>query len=117
MKIQNKVFAVFGYNNTRIYDLFKISDIIRSKFGADLLLVKEGITPQDREVARYCFDHKLETPSIVQPVIEFLRIQDLHLLGCLPFSDKGVIGAAYVSEHLGLVGDTSETSSAMLDKN
>lgn len=112
-----KVVAVFGYNNTRIYDLFKIRTLLEIRLDADLLLIKEGINESDKEVAPHCFDHKPEDPNMAGPLEEFLLAKDLQLVGCLPFSDKGVIGAAHVTQYFGLFGDDSATSLAMLDKN
>ncbi len=114
---QKKVFAVFGYNNTRSYDLIKLRKIFQTRFNAELLLIKEGIIAQDRELAAHCLDSQVETSEVLTPVIEYLKNENLELLGCLPFSDKGVIGAAFVARHFGLAGDDCNSSYAMLDKS
>ena len=114
---QNQVIAVFGYNNTRIYDLIKIRKMAEQKFGAALLLVKEAINQADRDMAPYCLDHAPEDPGVVTSCVAYLREHNLELIGCLPFSDKGVIGAAYVAKEFGLFGDDCASSFAMLDKS
>lgn len=112
-----KIVGIFGYNNTRIYDVIKIKQLVLKRLDADILLVKEGINAADRQVTPYCFDHKPEDPELVEPFIAFLKEQHLDLVACLPFSDKGVVGAAHVSRSLGLFGDHCDSAPAMLDKN
>ncbi len=116
MLVQNVV-ALFGYNNTRLYDVQKIKLMIESDFKARLVLIKEGITAEDLAVTPFCFDHKPEDPKIGPALATFIKESNLKLLACLPFSDKGVIGAAFASEYFGLFGDDSESSLAMLDKS
>lgn len=111
-----KVVAVFGYNNTRIYDLVKIRKLVKERLDAEVLLVKEAINDDDRKVVEHCFDCRVEDPQIVEPLLDYLRSREFELIACLPFSDKGVVGAAHVAKRLGLVGDDSSTSFAMLDK-
>ena len=116
MLAQN-VIAIFGYNNTRLYDVQKIKAIIEQDYKARVLLIKEGITAQDLEVTPFCFDHQPEDPKI-GPLLEvFLNEENLKLLGCLPFSDKGVVGAAFAAKYFNLFGDDPESSLAMLDKS
>jgi hypothetical protein len=109
--------AIFGYNNTRIYDVYKIKNLIQEEYGAELLLIKEGITQEDLNVTPYCLDHKPEDPQISQSLQNYLSDHQLILKACLPFSDKGVIGAAHASRELNLFGDDAPSSFAMLDKN
>ena len=116
MLVQNVV-ALFGYNNTRLYDVQKIKSMLEKDFNARLLLIKEGITAEDLAVTPFCFDHKPEDPEIGPVLASFLEESNLKLLGCLPFSDKGVIGAAFASKYFGLFGDDSDSSPAMLDKS
>lgn len=112
----NKVMAVFGYNNTRSYDVAKIREMVRFRVGAELLLIKEGVVDADRELATFCLDHPPEDPKVVGALREFLVERELQLVGCLPFSDKGVLGAAHAARAFGLVGDDLETAAAMLNK-
>ncbi len=108
--------AIFGYNNSRIYDVQKLRLLAADK-GAVIVLVKEGITEQDRAVTPYCFDAKPESPSLAKSLNDFLNHHNLKLMGCLPFSDKGVIGAAYVAREFGLFCDDELSAQAMLDKS
>lgn len=112
-----KVVAIFGYNNTRIYDVKKIKDIILSRCNAVVLLVKESIEAQDLEVTPFCFDYRPEDPNVTEKLKAYLNENSLELIGCLPFSDKGVVGAAHAAKEFQLFGDDHISSFAMLDKN
>ncbi len=114
---KTKVIAVFGYNNSRIYDLQKIRDLAKKRHGAEILLIKENITDGDRDAAHYCLDHRPEDHRVENSLRKLLASENLTLIGCLPFSDKGVIGAAHAAKAFGLFGDDSETSFAMLNKH
>lgn len=111
-----KIVAVFGYNNSRIYDVKKIRELAKSKCSAEIMLIKEGITFLDREITPFCLDQKPENPNLATILKEELDRHSLKLIGCLPFSDKGVVGAAHVAREFGLFGDDVATSFAMLDK-
>ena len=117
MKNLNKVVAIFGYNNSRIYDVIKIQKLVKALANADILLVKEGINSADLEVTQYCLDACPDDSGISEVLKEYLNNNNLEILGCLPFSDKGVVGAAYVAKALNLFGDDAVTSHAMLDKS
>ena len=108
--------AIFGYNNTRLYDVKMLQALVHSRLGAELLLIKQDITLTDLEVTPHCFDHAPEDPDIVAPLRAYLADKQLGLIACLPFSDKGVIGAAHVARAFGLVGDEVDSAPAMLDK-
>jgi hypothetical protein len=114
--LKTKVLAVFGYNNSRIYDLNNIRKLAHEKCGAEILLIKEDIVDADRAASQFCFDHAPDDARMAKALKNFLSNNNLELVGCLPFSDKGVIGAAHVANELGLVGDDAPTSFAMLDK-
>jgi len=114
--VLTKAIAVFGYNNTRIDDVKQIREIALRCWNAQVLLIKEGISPIDRDVTPYCLDHKPEDPYITPTLKSYLNAHDLELIGCLPFSDKGVIGAAHVSKAFNLFGDDTDTAEAMLHK-
>lgn len=109
--------AIFGYNNTRIYDVKKIKSLIHQYFQAEVILVKDGITDEDFSVTPYCLDVKLETTISEEKINSFLSNHHLQLIGCLPFSDKGVISGSFVAKNLSLFADDFKTSFAMLDKN
>lgn len=115
MKMRKAV-AVFGYNNTRIYDLIKIRKLARERLDAEILLIKEGITQADLDAVPYCLDHQPEDPASAPLVVNFLAAHGLKLVGCLALADKGVIGAAHTAKSFGLPGDDCESSFAMLDK-
>ena len=116
----DKVVAIFGYNNTRLYDVKKIKNILE-KQQIDVLLCKEGITSEDKAVSQYCFDTKLHGThqEIEQAYIYFknwLASQDIQIIGILPFSDRGIVLASYVAEKLDLISDNYFTAVAGLDK-
>jgi hypothetical protein len=98
---RTSVVALFGYNNTRIYDVIKIKEILSSRYQAQLLLIKEGLTESDTLVTPYCIDHRPEDPRVIESLKKYLTQNSLQLVGCLPFSDRGVIGAAYASKAFG----------------
>jgi hypothetical protein len=114
---KQKVVAIFGYNNTRIYDVKKIKDLIQKRCDAEVLLIKESVEAQDLEVTHFCFDHRPDDPNITDELKVYLDNNLLELIGCLPFSDKGVVGAAHVAKQFNLFGDDPNSSFAMLDKN
>ena len=116
MKTQNVV-AIFGYNNSRIYDVNKIKDLVAKQCNAEILLIKESIDRQDLEVTPYCLDHRPEDPNISENLKSYLKEKSLNLVGCLPFSDKGVVGGAFAAKNLDLFGDDETSSFAMLDKS
>lgn len=115
MKMRKAV-AVFGYNNTRIYDLIKIRKLARERLDAEILLIKEGITQADLDAVPYCLDHQPEDPASAPLLVNFLATHALEIVGCLALADKGVIGAAHAAKSFGLPGDDCESSFAMLDK-
>ena len=117
MKKMTNVIAVFGYNNSRIYDVEKIKNMALEKFGAEILLIKEHVDKQDLSVTRFCFDAQPERSDLEGPLRVYLKSENLNLIGCLPFSDKGVIGAAHTAKAFGLFGDDDRTAKAMLDKH
>lgn len=116
----NRVVAIFGYNNTRLYDVKKIKNILE-KQQIDLMLCKEGITSEDKAVSSYCFDTKLHgTHQEIKQAYCYLNAwlvaQDLQIIGILPFSDKGILLASYVAERLGLISDNYSRAITGLDK-
>lgn len=115
--VKTNVVAVFGYNNTRLYDVENIQKLCFEKFKAQLILIKEGITEADYKVTPYCLDAKPENINLAPALESFCDKNNLELIGCLPFSDKGVVGAAHAARDLGLFHDDVATSFAMLDKN
>jgi hypothetical protein len=115
--MKKNVMAVFGYNNTRLYDVLKIRELVSTRLGAELLLVKEGITDADLAVTPYCLDYRPEDPGVAYALETYLDENGLNLRGCLPFSDKGVVGGAYAAAHFGLFGDDCASAPAMLDKS
>ncbi|MEN9723665.1 MAG: hypothetical protein RJB38_1651 [Pseudomonadota bacterium] len=113
---QTPVIAVFGYNNTRLYDVLKIKDIAWIRHRAQILLIKSNITDADREVTPWTLDHPPEDSQIGELLERYLKENHLRLMGCLPFSDRGVIGAASAAEFFNLPGDEVKTARGMLDK-
>ncbi|KFM73022.1 hypothetical protein X975_16553, partial [Stegodyphus mimosarum] len=115
-----KVVAVFGYNNTRLYDVKKIKNILLAK-KIGIMLCKEGITDEDRNVSAYCFDTKLhgshqEIEQAYSNLQKWLSSQNIVIVGVLPFSDKGIVLASYVAEKMGLISDDYNTAVIGLDK-
>lgn len=116
----NRVVAIFGYNNTRLYDVKKIKNILK-KQQIDVMLCKEGITSEDKSVSQYCFDTKLhgthqEIKQAYSYLESWLASQDIQIVGILPFSDKGILLASYVAEKLDLISDDYITAITGLDK-
>lgn len=116
----DKVVAIFGYNNTRLYDVKKIK-VILLKQEIEIMLCKEGITSEDKEVSQYCFDTKLhgshqEIEQAYLHLKKWLILQNIEVIGILPFSDKGILLASYAAEKIGLISDDYNTSITGLDK-
>jgi hypothetical protein len=112
-----KAIAVFGYNNSRIYDVERIKDLAAKEKNAVLILVKQGITSLDLVVTPFCLDADPTQVDLADSLQSFAVKNNLIIIGCLPFSDKGVVGASYAAQQLGLFHDEVETSHAMVDKN
>lgn len=115
-----RVIAIFGYNNTRIYDVKKIKNILE-KQQIDIMLCKEGITTEDTAVSENCFDIKLhgthqEIEQAYSNLERWLISQGVQIIGILPFSDKGILLASYAAEKLGLISDDYITAVTGLDK-
>ncbi len=113
---KTKVIGIFGYNNTRLYDVKNLQNLAKKRFNAEILLIKEGISSADREVTPFCLDHKPEDPHITSILNEYLLSINLEMIVAMPFSDKGVIGAAHFANDMNLFGDDATTSLAMVDK-
>lgn len=112
-----KIVAIFGYNNTRSYDVLKIREICARELNAEVLLIKEGLTPEDRALTSYALDASPDSQTIAELLKPYLERYGLALFGCLPFSDKGVVGAAHCAQAFGLPGDSVRTAEAMLNKS
>ncbi len=115
-----KVVAIFGYNNTRLYDVKKIKNILE-KQQIEIMLCKEEITHEDKAVSEYCFDIKLhgthqEIEQAYSYLENWLASQEIQIVGILPFSDKGILLASYAAEKLGLISDDYNTAVTGLDK-
>lgn len=109
--------AIFGYNNTRLYDVKKIKNLVHQTYGAEIILVKDSVSEEDLSVTPFCLEAKLDSIPSEEKINSFLEKKKLKLIGCLPFSDKGVIAGSFVAKNYSLFGDESQTSFAMLDKN
>ncbi|MCX5388140.1 hypothetical protein [Streptomyces sp. NBC_00083] len=113
-----KVFAVMGYNNTRLADVKKLETYARELHGAELVLCKDGITATDRETVRHCLDNDLAaTEENIDSIIAHLGSHALELVGVLPFSDHGVPAGALLASRLGLPGADPAAAACAADKH
>ncbi|MGD6836598.1 ATP-grasp domain-containing protein [Bacillus thuringiensis] len=111
-----KCFVIMGYNNTRINDVKIIREVALNNFDAKVVLFKEEIINQDKEVADYYMQLDLLSNNI-DKTIEFLELNNLEVIGVLPFSDKGVPIGAKLAEKLNLFHDASGMQAeACIDK-
>lgn len=113
---------VFGYNNTRIYDIERIKRYCVEQLQAELLLCKESITAQDQAITPYTLEINLDAndlPSIqaqIAVIDDYLLLHQLQPIACLPFSDKGVPLGSYYANSRHLTHDDCERSLACIDK-
>lgn len=122
MSLTRNAIIVFGYNNTRLYDIERIKKYCRESFDAELLLCKEEILKQDLAVTPYALSVNLEIKDIsvikgeINKIDHYLAENNLNPIACLPFSDKGIPLGSYYAKSKGLVHDGCERSLACIDK-
>ncbi|MGE6553164.1 ATP-grasp domain-containing protein [Bacillus mycoides] len=111
-----KCFVIMGYNNTRINDVKIIKEVAFNNFDAKIVLFKEEITNEDTRIADYCMQLDLLSNN-TDKAINFLELNNLEIIGVLPFSDKGVPIGAKLAEKLNLFHDASGIQAeACIDK-
>jgi hypothetical protein len=117
-----KIVIIFGYNNTRIYDIKRLKTLCKNKFDADILLCKESIGMQDKEITPYVLqiDLEIKDDRIIQHQINevdhYLQQHNLEPIACLPFSDRGIPLGTHFAKHRNLAHDDCERSYACIDK-
>lgn len=112
-----KAFAVIGYNNTRINDVNTIKNIACSVYDADIILCKDIITEEDKNLISNTIEVDLLGNSI-DPITSYLKNNDFELIGVLPFSDRGVPLGSLLAQHFSLPGDQGgEMAEACIKKS
>lgn len=117
------VVLIFGYNNTRIYDVKRLKKISSKKLGAEILLCKDDINDADRELTPYTLQVQLKETSqdklkqLTVIIDEYLASKALTPVACLPFSDSGVPLGSHYAAYKNLIYDNpGEQALACLDK-
>lgn len=117
------VVLIFGYNNTRIYDVKRLKNLSSQKLGAEILLCKDDISNADRELTPYTLQVSLKETAqdklkqLTVIIDEYLASKALTPVACLPFSDSGVPLGSYYAAYKNLPHDEpGEKALACLDK-
>lgn len=117
-----EVVIIFGYNNTRVYDIQRLKKLCKKMLNADIMLCKENISSMDSDITPYSLAINLEIKNIevikqqISIIDEFVLKHQLNPIACLPFSDKGIPLGTYYAESRGLHHDNCERSFACIDK-
>lgn len=117
-----KLVIIFGYNNTRVYDIERLKKLCREMLEAEIMLCKEEITAIDTNItpntlkvdlAKYD-DKNLEQQ--VKEIDDYIAANKFTVIACLPFSDKGIPLGSLYAKHKGLPHDDNDRSVACIDK-
>lgn len=117
-----KIAIIFGYNNTRLYDIERLKHLCKTLIDADIMLCKEEITEKDIAITPYtlAINMEIKSTNIIKQQIEeinhYIALHDLHPIACLPFSDKGIPLGTYYANNKGLCHDDCERSFSCIDK-
>lgn len=117
-----KLIIIFGYNNTRIYDIERLKKLCRDTLGAEIMLCKEHITEVDKKITSNTLEINLtnyDSESLKQQANEidlYLSSNNFLVSGCLPFSDKGIPLGSFYAKHKGLPHDDTDKAIACIDK-
>lgn len=118
----NKLVIIFGYNNTRVYDIERLKKMCRESLDAEIMLCKEKITQVDLDITPYVLEvdiTKFDDHSIkeqIRSIDEYIASRGFDVIACLPFSDKGIPLGSHYARKSGLNHDKCETSVACIDK-
>ncbi len=113
---------IFGYNNTRIYDIVRLKMLCKTTFSAEIMLCKNDINEHDKKITPYTLEIDLTMNDIesirrqIQIIDDYIYFHKVIVIGCLPFSDKGIPLGSYYARHKGLRHDDCERSIACIDK-
>ena len=116
------IVIIFGYNNTRVFDVKKIGELAKELFNASFVLCKDEITPEDIALTEYTLaiplafnDEKVLNQNTII-LDEFLAKNHLRPIGCLPFSDRGVVMGSYYAKSKNLKYDDPKKGCGGIDK-
>lgn len=116
------IVIIFGYNNTRVYDIERLKKLCHEMLNADIMLCKEEITSIDNNITPYFLKidlSKYDITSLSQQIEEidtYISSQGFTVCACLPFSDKGIPLGSLYAKHKGLPHDNTDRSKACIDK-
>jgi biotin carboxylase len=120
--MKKNIVIIFGYNNTRLYDIERLKRLCKNTLNAEILLCKEQILKHDTEISPYTLEINLEISDKkiiykqIKEIDSYLIENQLNVIACLPFSDKGVPLGSYYAQSKGLNHDDCELSLACIDK-
>lgn len=118
----NKVIIIFGYNNTRIYDIERIKKYAHTEHDASIMLCKETLTSEDSRLTPYTlqidFDKRdrLSLKDQMKKILEYTHHNKLQPIGCLSFSDKGIMLGSLFAASMNLAHDDPDVANACIDK-
>lgn len=118
----SKLVIIFGYNNTRVYDIERLKKMCREMLDADIMLCKENITQVDLDITPYTLEvditkYDIENISHQMKLIDdYVTTKKFTVIACLPFSDKGIPLGSYYAKSKELTHDDCEKSIACIDK-
>ncbi len=118
-----KAILVFGYNNTRVYDIERIVKMTQDDYNACVVLCKDQITDIDKTLTPYTLEITLEfsemnnMSGLCEQIDKYMMNNKLKAIGCLPFSDKGVPLGSYYANYKQLPCDDPKLAFAGIDKH
>ncbi len=116
------IVIIFGYNNTRVYDIERLKKLSHEMLDADIMLCKEEITSVDINITPYVLKINLaqyDDESLLQQIKEideYICLQGFNVCACLPFSDKGIPLGSLYAKYKNLPHDNTDRSVACIDK-
>jgi hypothetical protein len=117
-----KIAIIFGYNNTRVYDIERLKKLCRETLDAEIMLCKEQITAVDNSITPYTLEvdlAKYDNESLskqLKQIDDYITLKNFRVIACLPFSDKGIPLGTLYAKHKDLPHDDSDRSIACIDK-
>lgn len=117
------IVIIFGYNNTRLYDIERLKHLCKSMLNADIMLCKETISVLDTAITPYTLTINLEIncTDVIKKQIDainhYISQHNLNPIACLPFSDKGIPLGTYYASSKGLTHDDCDRSFSCIDKH
>lgn len=120
--MSSNLVIIFGYNNTRVYDIERLKKMCRELLGAEIMLCKESITQIDLDITPYTLEVDLTKYDIeniqyqMKQIDDYIAWNNFKVVACLPFSDKGIPLGSYYARSKELMHDDCEKSLACIDK-